>query len=419
MIVYSLGKTKVKIYGGFNTIGGNCVVVESPSMSIMLDQGVNFTQLKNFYGFSIQPDSVEELREMKVIPPKEAYEGIEEIYISHLHLDHLGSLNIPEEVSVYVPSKEIAEILSRSWWFSWKQHLFPQTLSFADFKDVERSKRIRYVKVSHSAFPSFAFRIDTEDVSIIYTGDFRLTTPHTILSNTTENLKELAEDHVDLAIIEGTNFSRKMNFLTPSQFKAMLRDILERYDRTLLFITAHPLDLEATLAILELLWKSDYTPVFENSYYAQLLDVMIDIIRYPVENELIFAPRSTSGIGFLNNFELEYLSMLRDRKIAIFIPATGIKDVKTIVKLLDEDTSGLLHISILGEPLSEEWIIEEKKISNWLRFLGITSYRFHLSGHYHPYEFKDIIEAINPKEIIPVHTLIPDTMLNLFKKYLI
>jgi len=90
--------------------------------------------------------------------------------------------------------------------------------------------------------------------------------------------------------------------------------------------------------------------------------------------------------------------------------------VKTIVKLLDEDTSGLLHISILGEPLSEEWIIEEKKISNWLRFLGITNYRLHLSGHYHPYEFKDIIKAINPKEMIPIHTMVPKTMLDLFRK---
>lgn len=95
---------------------------------------------------------------------------------------------------------------------------------------------------------------------------------------------------------------------------------LKRYDRKLLFTTAHPLDLEATIAILELLWESNYTPVFENAYYAQLLDVMIDEIDYPMENELILAPRSTTGIGPLNNFEFEYLSMLRDRKIAIFFP---------------------------------------------------------------------------------------------------
>jgi len=117
MKVFKHGKTQIRIYGGFNTIGGNCIVIKSPSMRIMFDQGVDFTQLRRFYGFSIQPDSVEELREMKVLPPREAYENVDEIYISHLHLDHLGSLNIPKDLSVYLPSKEIAEILSRSWWF--------------------------------------------------------------------------------------------------------------------------------------------------------------------------------------------------------------------------------------------------------------------------------------------------------------
>ena len=39
-------KTKVKIYGGWGTIGGNCIVIEDPSLKVMLDQGVNFSQLK-------------------------------------------------------------------------------------------------------------------------------------------------------------------------------------------------------------------------------------------------------------------------------------------------------------------------------------------------------------------------------------
>ncbi len=120
-ITIEIGRTKVLVFSGLNAIGGNCVVVKSPAVSVMLDQGVNFMQLKNFYGFSIQPESVEELREMGVLPPREAYNDIEEVYISHLHLDHLGSLNFPnDDISVYLPSADIAEVLSHSWWFGWK-----------------------------------------------------------------------------------------------------------------------------------------------------------------------------------------------------------------------------------------------------------------------------------------------------------
>jgi len=73
-------------------------------------------------------------------------------------------------------------------------------------------------------------------------------------------------------------------------------------------------------------------------------------------------------------------------------------------------------VTILGEPLSEEMIIEEKKLFNWLALLGVTSYRIHLSGHYHPYEFKKILQTVKPKKLIPIHTKAPKTMIELFNK---
>lgn len=415
-ITIEIGRTKVMIYGGLNTIGGNCVVVKSPTRSVMLDQGVNFMQLKNFYGFSIQPESVEELREMGVLPPREAYNDIEEVYISHLHLDHLGSLNFPnDDISVYLPSVDIAEALSHSWWFGWKQQLLPQTLSFVGLKDIKNCKGVEFTTVSHSAYPSYAFKVDTDDISLIYTGDFRVRSLR--FSDTLSNLSALAEDGVDIAIIEGTNFGRRMNYLTSNQFEALFNELLENYKQKVLFLTAHPLDFEATLTVIELLWRHDYVPVFENPYYTQLLDIMIEISNYRLENDLIFTPMRTSGIKTYENFEIEYLSELKDMKIAFFIPISGIRDMETILRLLDIADENILHVTILGEPSEEEWIIEEKKLENWLSLLGITSYRIHLSGHYHPYEFKDVIEAIKPKEIIPIHTLVPKTMLNLFRKY--
>jgi len=415
MRTFIQGKTKIEVYGGFNTVGGNCIVINSPSLKVMLDQGVNFTQLKKFYGFSIQPDSVEELREMKVLPLREAYDGVEEVYITHLHLDHLGSLNIPGEIQTYLPSKDVAEILSKSWWFGWKQHLLPKTLSFLNFRDLEESKKVQCARVSHSAFPSYALRVDTDDASILYTGDLRLSTPHNVSSNSLESLEKLSRDGIDVLIVEGTNFGRRMNYLTPSQFKTLLRELLEKYKRKLLFISTHSLDLEVTLTILELLWKSKYIPIFENIYYAQLLDIMISKVNYTVDKELLFTPR-TSKVRVLENFEIALLEELKDVKKAIFVPMYAIKDLKTIAELSNETTDGLVHIIVTGEPLSEEWIIEERKIINWLKLLGITSYRIHLSGHYHPYEFKEIIQVVKPKKVIPVHTTAPRTIVQLFNR---
>ncbi len=116
----NIGRTEIRIYGGLRSIGGNCIVIKSPSTSVMLDQGVNFAQFEKFYGHAVNPDSTEELRDMGVLPPREAYEDLEGIFISHLHLDHLGSLNAPNNIPIYLPSKDLIEALSNSWWFSWK-----------------------------------------------------------------------------------------------------------------------------------------------------------------------------------------------------------------------------------------------------------------------------------------------------------
>ena len=197
-IVY--GKTKIKIYGGLESIGGNCIVVESPSHKVMLDQGVNFTRLKEFYGISIQPDSVEELRELGVLPPREAYQDVDQIYITHLHLDHLGSLNVPSEPSIYLPSKEIAETLSRAWWFGWKQHLLPKTQLFIKFMDLNESKNIKIARVSHSAFPAYALRINADDAVVVYTGDLRITPLYPSISDTLSSLEKIGEEGVDVCV---------------------------------------------------------------------------------------------------------------------------------------------------------------------------------------------------------------------------
>lgn len=417
METFSFGETEVRIYGGYRSIGGNCVVIESPSVSVMFDQGANFTQLKKFYGISIQPDSVEELRKMKVLPPREAYGTVDEVYVSHLHLDHLGSLNVPQSKKVYLPSRELVEVLSRTWWFGWKQHLFPQTLSFTGFSEIEESRKVHFAKVSHSAYPSYAFRVDTDDVSIIYTGDLRLASPYAGLVNTADNLRALSEGGVDVLIMEGTNFGRSMNYLTVQQFKALLRELLENYKHDLLFISTHPLDLETTLVILELLWEHGFTPVFTNNYYAKLLDTQIDEVGYEVGGELLYAPSKVSGAKILNNFETAYLSELRGSRIAVFVPAYGVKEMKDVLDMLSADSSGVIHITVFGEPLAEEWVVEEKKVANWLSLLGITSLRMHLSGHYLPFEFKEILDAIKPRKLIPIHTESPSTMLTLFGKY--
>jgi len=416
MMRHTFGRTTIEIYGGENEVGGNCVVVRSPSGAVMLDQGVNFRRLKKFYGFAIQPASTEEMRSLGVLPPREAYRGVDEVYISHLHLDHVGTLNIPvPKERVFLPSADIADALSRSWWFGWKRLLFPTAPDLSGFPSVEHSKNknIKFCRVSHSAYPSYAFRVDTDDASVVYTGDFRLHSVYNIQADTLRCFEELSEGGVDVLILEGTNFGRRMSYIPPDMFAASIKSLLSRYNRSLIFVSVHPLDVEATLALHEALSESGFTILYTNRYYAQLLDTAMTQLKFESRWELYLSPSSTEKIPMLSKFELASVEELRDRRLAVFVSPYGVDDIKRILNILDVLGAGLLHITVLSEPQDEEWIVEEKKLVNWLRLLGLTSLRMHVSGHYLPHEFAEIVKVVKPKKLIPIHTAVPEAMLKM------
>ena len=90
---------------------------------------------------------------------------------------------------------------------------------------------------------------------------------------------------------------------------------------------------------------------------------------------------------------------------------------KRVLEKLVIDTAGLIQITLASEPLSEEGWLVERRLLNWLKRLEVNSFRIHLSGHYYPHEYREIIEAIKPKKVIPIHISSPETMVKLFERY--
>jgi ribonuclease J len=77
-----------------------------------------------------------------------------------------------------------------------------------------------------------------------------------------------------------------------------------------------------------------------------------------------------------------------------------IRDLATTVR-------GMLRnaVAIISEPEPElEESTEYQVIANWFIKLGIQHYRIRVSGHYYPYELRDILSKIKPKKVLPIHT---------------
>jgi ribonuclease J len=72
--------------------------------------------------------------------------------------------------------------------------------------------------------------------------------------------------------------------------------------------------------------------------------------------------------------------------------------------LIDLKPYGGVYIHSLSEPFNEEMEISYERMHNWLKFFGLKFVQSHCSGHISGPDLKELIKAINPREIYPIHT---------------
>mgnify|MGYP001078044832 CR=1 FL=1 len=107
---------EIQILGGSRSIGGNFIKITDGDRTLVFDQGIRFDIMNNYYTRNLAPQGITELRDLGVLPKAEWYEDASGIYITHLHLDHLGALsNIPFETKVHLPDLGIYEDMESRW----------------------------------------------------------------------------------------------------------------------------------------------------------------------------------------------------------------------------------------------------------------------------------------------------------------
>lgn len=399
---------KVEVLSGARSIGGNFIKIEDGDRVLIFDQGLRFDVMGRFYAGFIAPRGLRELREIGAAPRAEWYEGASAIYISHMHLDHMGMLsNIPLKIRVYLPSLSIYEILEERWRSS------PTWLSMIPRKYYVELEELRPMEAdgngvvplpaSHSAHPAHALLYFGSDETVLYTGDFRVegflrgeefVRVHGGVSML-EHLSENKDIRVDRLIIEGTNLGSIRAPILPSDEEAMLRRILAAH--TLTIATIHPLDLEYALLLDRLASQAGRSMHIASEGAAKLMEAAADLQTEP---KVI-----TSYVKALSRFEGADLTGLDENSILI---ASYHEIVDVLRDLKDEGALPKGSAVVLSEPEPKvEEAQEYEAIMSWLGRLGAQAYLMRASGHYYPHELKKIIGAIKPKNIDVVHTKAP------------
>lgn len=417
--LFSEGKLTLEVYGGYGEIGGNCIVIKDGNRKIAFDNGIRFSVLRRYYRGRIQPLGPSELRSLEAIPPLKAYEEIDALYISHLHLDHLGLLGaLPPGTKVYVPSIKSLAIVegwyraSPTWLAELPHRLNVEVLEAEPYREDEQS--VIPVPVSHSAYPSYAFVYKGSDRTVLYSGDLRVSGPLSPELDTVKSLERALKGlKVDLAMLEGTNIGEPETPIGPDEFKGVLNRAM--MDAELIMISIDPLDLELLSAVLRLAGLNGRTPIIASPRVLEALPLLLEGGLLPEGSAIVAA----SELEEPPPIPLKIISI---REEALKAPGShvivqdpvGFLEMLRKMKLWGEELpKNGVAILTTPEPLEAEAEVEEETLAAWLYSLGVQTYRLRPSGHYYPHELRRLLNAIKPAKLIPIHTNRPDLLLAL------
>lgn len=411
--------TKITVYGGFNEIGGNCVVVEEGDRRIVFDNGIRFSLLRKFYGGRIEPLGPVELRSIGVVPPLDVFQNAQALYISHLHLDHVGLLSlIPPTLRIKVPSIEVLSNTLSTWYKThrgWLSYVPPDYLEgIEEVKSEEDENNVIAIPVSHSCFPSYALLYLGKKKTIFYSGDFRIEPLVGMHRRLDEVLQEVGVEGVDVAILEGTNFGGDLSLMTPSTFRDSISLVLREYE--LVSISVDPLDLEGFITISGLSSMLGRGVVISSERLLWILDE-VKKVRPQLLDEVYVADELEVPTMF-KSVSLRDEVLTRPESYTLLMEPVGLLQAFRKLRLWGGGANLAGSAVVLMDPEPREGVkeVEEEVLRTWLRSFGVHVVRLRLSGHYLPHQFRNIIEALKPRDVIPIHTEEGDSMKRFFQK---
>lgn len=408
---------KFKIHRGTHEIGGSCVEVWTENTRILLDFGTplvnrdgsefNFSKFKNL--------TTPELIEQGVLPDiKGLYNDtdklIDGVIISHAHQDHYGLLNYIHKAVKHYLGEATHKLIELNNLFT-QQEIHIECINY-----FEREKTFQIGDISitpywadHSAFDAYSFLVEAEGKSLFYSGDFR---SHGRKGNAFKWFTHNAPQHVDYLLLEGTTIGRENKpFRTEEEIENDFVGVFQEQNKiNLIYISGQNID--RIVSIFRACIKTNKILVVD-VYVAKILKELSTYAKIPYpskefENLRVMFPYYTSK-RLKNEGNKTILYQFKDYKITKEeISEQSDKIVMLVRPSMQKD---LEHITGIdgGNLIYSMWEgylqkSEIKKFIDYLTSRNFTIHKIHTSGHADTETLKQMVEAIKPKNIVPIHT---------------
>ena len=420
---------KICIHRGNIEIGGSCVELSTENSRILIDFGIPLLdKAGNDFDFNKYKSSpLEELVKLKILPDiNNLYNSIEEntvngILISHAHLDHYGLSDfIRKDIPFYLGEATL-ELINISNTFTNSSIILKNTVCFK----TNNSFLIGDFKITpylndHSAFDAYSFLIEAEDKKIFYSGDFRR---HGRKSKAYYWFKNNVPKNIDYLIMEGTNIGQlNKQTITEKQIEDKFVRIFKNSNKPNLIYTSGQ-NIDRLVTIFRACRRSNKLLVID-FYIAAILKQLSKYAKLPFpdsefkEIRVIFPFLMSNKFNRENNLKVlfqfkkykitkEEISNSLEKLVMIVRPSMKI-DLERI-KNLD---GGNLIYSLWDGYINKEYT--KTFIDYLVNYKGFSLIKIHSSGHANPETLKEFVKIVNPKSLIPIHTMNADMYKKLF-----
>lgn len=372
---------KIHIHRGQNQIGGNIIEIATDKTKILLDVGLELNDNNE------QP--------LPKIPGLFDYAGYDAIFISHYHGDHVGlAYYTHKDIPIYI-GKASYNIIQAS-----DRYKKINTITPKGFLSHKQTIIIGDISVTpylcdHSAFDSYMLLCEVDGETALYTGDFR--------SNGRKSFDVLLNTlpkNVDTLLCEGTTLSRD-NYVAVSE-KELEEHAVDLFRKTTgsIFILQSSMNIDRIVTMYRAAKQSNRV-FMEDVYMAGITTAAGKNIPNPNFDDVYAFITSPAKYNMLAKYKHKAgKSFISKRPFVMCVRNSMLRYMKSLANKLSFE-NGILVYSVWNGYREME---NMKFFLSECEKLGLKIVTLHTSGHADEKTIKRLIETVNPKTLIPIHT---------------
>ncbi len=288
---------------------------------------------------------------------------------------------------------------------------------------------VRCFPVDHSIYGATAFAVETSQGWVAYTGDLRLHGKSGY--KTREFATEAAKLQPIILLCEGTNIGEEASAVTEEEVMHNAWQKVTEAKGKLVVADFGPRNLERLLTFKEIAKKCGRRLAIlpKDAYLLQSLHLMMPEIPDPIADDTLVVYEEVKAAAA---WESKLLTHYKTKGKAAqprdirhdegdYILCLSFWDINELIDI--EPNRGGMYIYSSSEAFDEEQRIDIRRLRRWIDHFGLSpvgvpdvktgkpiesEQGFHSSGHASSSELMELIDTINPKIVIPIHTEEPE-----------